>query len=91
MLPSTIRRLTLHRSLRAGRWGRIARIKSAPISGISYHPPSRELRIRFRKSNALYRYSDVPANVHREFVTAESRGKFFNSNIRKKFEYVLVG
>ena len=34
------------------------------------------------------RYADVPKRVFEEFISAESKGKFFNSRIRNTYPYL---
>lgn len=34
-----------------------------------------------------YNYIGVPKNVYEEFMTAESKGKFFTQNIKSKFAF----
>ncbi len=36
-------------------------------------------------SGAVYRYFGVPAQIYRELMRAESKGKHFNSHIRNRF------
>ena len=42
------------------------------------------LRIHFR-DGAVYSYSAVPRLVFEAFLTAQSKGSFFNHNIRNQF------
>ena len=43
------------------------------------------LYVKF-KSGTTYRYKEVTAEVVQDFVTAESIGKFFGSEIKDKYE-----
>jgi hypothetical protein len=47
------------------------------------------LEIEFQ-SGALYQYVDVPARVYEEFCNAESKGKYFNGEIRDAYAFVRV-
>lgn len=38
-------------------------------------------------SGRIYSFKKVPQIIFNNFLEAESKGKFFNKNIQKKFEY----
>lgn len=38
--------------------------------------------------DGTYRYKDVPPEVFQGFLNAESKGKYFNDNIRNNFEVI---
>ena len=42
------------------------------------------------KNGAKYEYEDVPHNVYTKFRMSESQGKFFTTDISKKFKYKKV-
>lgn len=42
--------------------------------------------VEFRDSGSKYAYYDVPENVWDEFSSAESLGKYYNANIKGKYE-----
>jgi len=44
------------------------------------------LYLRFR-SGDVYRYFDFPEDEHREFLNAESHGRYFLGHIRDRFRY----
>jgi hypothetical protein len=39
------------------------------------------------KNGTEYQYKDVPHKVYTQFRMAESQGKYFTSEISKKFDY----
>jgi KTSC domain len=41
-------------------------------------------------NGAVYRYLDVPATVYRDLITAESKARFYDSNIKRHYRSVLV-
>ncbi|HEY1805056.1 MAG TPA: KTSC domain-containing protein [Terracidiphilus sp.] len=45
------------------------------------------LYLRFRNTGAVYRYFEFPAAAYQDFLSAESRGRFFRSHIRDHFRY----
>ena len=47
---------------------------------------SRVLEIQF-ESGKVYQYFDVPEDVYEDMLNAESKGKYFNSHIRGKYNY----
>src|SRR4051794_8777173 len=73
------------KALRGTREERSGRVISSVIAGINYDPDSRTLYLRF-VSGRRYRYSDVPAEVGEALMKAESKGSFFNAEIRDAYE-----
>jgi hypothetical protein len=65
-------------------------VKSSMMTSIEYDENARELDIAF-KGSKTYRYFDVPLEIYVEFLDAESKGQFFNDNIKDRFEYREVG
>ena len=59
---------------------------SSAISRIDYNPTARELHVTFT-SGRHYRYSGVPAEVYYQFCRAASKGEFFNTLIRDRYEF----
>jgi hypothetical protein len=64
--------------------------ESSVISDVEYWPKVEEMFIQFRKTGKIYAYQNVPASIYSDLLHAESRGKFFNQNIKTKFEFVDV-
>ena len=52
----------------------------------AYDAGKQTLYLRFR-SGEVYRYFDFPQAQYREFLDAESRGRYFLSHIRNQFRY----
>ena len=61
-------------------------IESTAISEIDYDAERAKLLVRFQ-SGERYVYVGVPGEVHRSFVDAESKGRFFQSEIRDQYPY----
>ena len=59
---------------------------SSNIKGATYNTANKELEITFN-SNATYIYENVTHEVFTAFDMAESQGKYFNSNILKKYNF----
>ncbi len=62
------------------------RVESAAISDIRYEDDRQKLFVRFADGGE-YVYVGVPGELHRSFVEAESRGRFFADQIRDRFPY----
>lgn len=41
-------------------------------------------------SGAVYRYFNVPEQVHKQLMRADSHGEFFNAHIRDRFRYEQI-
>lgn len=63
---------------------------STAISRIEYEPGTGALDVWFRDSGELYRYYDVPSRVHEAFRKAVSKGRFFNSHIRDRYDFAHI-
>jgi hypothetical protein len=61
-------------------------VQSAAISEIDYDADRTKLLIRF-VSGERYVYVGVPAEVCRSFVAADSKGRFFQSQIRDRYPF----
>ena len=56
------------------------------LAASAYDGGNSILWLRFR-SGDVYRYFDFPEQQYREFLEAESRGRYFLSRIRNHFRY----
>jgi hypothetical protein len=59
------------------------------MRSVGYEAKSRILEIEF-DSGAVYQYLDVPLRAYEELRAAESKGRYFNSEIRDSYSYVQV-
>ncbi|CAN5750535.1 hypothetical protein BH11PSE3_BH11PSE3_23710 [soil metagenome] len=59
---------------------------SSVIRFYRYDAAKRELVVIFT-SGLKYRYSDVPAEIHNGLEDAESKGEFFNRQIRDRYAF----
>ena len=62
------------------------RVTSEAIDQIEYDAPTRTLFVRFT-SGEWYGYADVPSSEYAAFEAAESKGRYFQDNIRDRFAY----
>jgi hypothetical protein len=61
-------------------------VASTAIREIDYEAGRRRLTVRFQSGEA-YVYAEVPKPVHRAFLSAESKGRFFQTEIRRRYPY----
>jgi hypothetical protein len=61
-------------------------IESTLLKFVRYDPKKRQLDVELR-SGELYRYFNVPSSCYLELLEAESKGTYYNRNIRKSFPY----
>lgn len=61
-------------------------VESSNLVAVDYDEEFATLRVKFL-SGSIYEYDDVPYEVYRELMDAESHGKYFYQNIRTKYHY----
>jgi lysyl-tRNA synthetase class 2 len=61
-------------------------VDSTAISEIDYDATRTKLLVRF-VSGERYVYVGVPGEVHRSFVEADSKGRFFQQQIRDRYPF----
>lgn len=61
-------------------------VDSTAISDIDYDAERTKLLVRFQ-SGERYVYVGVPGEVHRSFVEADSKGRFFQQQIRDRYPF----
>ena len=64
-------------------------VDSSLLATVAYEGGQKMLQLEFR-TGAIYRYFDVAAAVHQGLLAADSKGSYFNCEIRDKYPYVLV-
>ena len=64
-------------------------VDSIAIAKVGYSKCRHILEIEF-VNGAVYRYFDIPLSVHRDLMSAESKARFYDSNVRKHYRSVLV-
>ena len=67
----------------------INEIKSSNIRKTEYDTETKKLVVEFNNGHR-YEYDEVPHQTYTKFRMAESQGKFFTSDIAKKFKYKKV-
>jgi hypothetical protein len=62
-------------------------VESSNIESISEHDGDNKcFEVRF-KGGGLYRYKNVPKSAHSAFMSSDSKGKHFASEIKNKYEW----
>ena len=68
---------------RDGEWIERTPVSSSALRSVGYYEDSQTLEIEFT-NRAVYRYYDVPPDVYRELMAAESHGRYFHQHVRDK-------
>ena len=67
----------------------INEVDSSNIIRTEYDTATKKMVCEF-KTGLKYEYDEIPHTIYTKFRLAESQGKFFNSEIAKKFKYKKV-
>ena len=65
-------------------------VDSSNIEAIGYDPSTQELHVLFLKSGETYVYYDVEEWVFQEFLHADSKGTYLNTNIKPSYQYAKL-
>jgi hypothetical protein len=61
-------------------------VESSAFRAAAYGENEHSLYLRFH-SGEVYRYFDVPVKRYREFLAADSKGRYFRESILGRFAY----
>ena len=64
-------------------------VDSAAIEAVNYDERRQYLDIELT-TGRTYRYRDVPPAIYAAFMVAESKGRFYNDEIRDAYEYTRL-
>jgi hypothetical protein len=64
-------------------------VESRLFTAAAYRDDVWQLYLRFRDGD-IYRYFECPVSVYRQFLQAESKGRYFSHHIRNRFRDQLV-
>lgn len=64
-------------------------VQSSNLVRTEYDTETQKLIVEF-KNGSKYEYDQVPHSTYTKFRMSESQGKFFNTEISKKFNYKKV-
>ena len=59
------------------------------MRSFGYNGAKEVLEVEFQ-SGAIYQYLEVPPTIHDQLLKAESKGRYFNSEIRDTYPFVHV-
>ena len=68
----------------------LQKVNSSNLDLVGHDPITSEMIVRF-KNGDIYRYENIKESVYKDMISAVSVGKFFNSNIRGKYEFKKIG
>jgi hypothetical protein len=60
-------------------------VESSLIRSVGYDPASCVLEVELRDPPRVYEYFDVPFSTYEELLFADSKGEYFNDQIRDLF------
>ncbi len=61
-------------------------VRSSNLRSVGYDRWAQRLEIEFR-GGRLYAYFAVPEHLHSQLMTATSKGRYFRSHIKGRFQY----
>jgi hypothetical protein len=64
-------------------------VHSSAVAAIGYSRRLHVLEIEF-VNGAIYRYLEVPPKIYRQLMSAESKARFYDENVRRRFRFVHV-
>jgi len=64
-------------------------VESSSLLSVSYLPSRSLLEVEFR-DGALYKFFDVPPDCVEQLLSSNSKGAYFNRNIRNRFRYQRI-
>jgi hypothetical protein len=65
-------------------------VRSTAVQTIDYLPKARRLLVRFT-SGERYAYDRASEDLYRRFLAAESKGRFFQDEVRGRLPYRRLG
>jgi hypothetical protein len=64
-------------------------VQSSALSSVGYSKRRHSLEIEFA-NGAVYRYLDVSPSVYRDLISAESKARYYDRNIKKHYRSLRV-
>ena len=65
-------------------------VASSNVAAIGYDPATQTLEVAF-VNGSVYQYYNVPEQMYKNFVSAPSKGRFLNTDIRDRYPYSRIG
>jgi len=73
--------MSWYKTAKEDRWNRV---DSSFINSVLYDKGLQTLSIRL-KGGEVYAFKDVSRDVYKDFIKSQSKGKFFNDIVKKKY------
>jgi len=67
----------------------LVKVKSTNISAVGYDTQPRTLRVLFLEGS-MYDFTEVPASLHNQLMTTDSKGSFFQEQIKGQYSFTKV-
>ena len=64
-------------------------VESTTLVAVAYSSDRTLLELEFR-DGTIYRFFDVPVSCFQQLLASDSKGRYFNSNIRNHFRHQRV-
>jgi lysyl-tRNA synthetase class 2 len=64
-------------------------VESTTMRSVGYDRTEQILEVEFQ-SGAIYQYLDVPPTIYTGLLDAESKGQYFNSQVRDAYGFVRM-
>ena len=64
-------------------------VESSAVTDVAYRIGQQEMRVRFA-SGEWYAYQAVPETLYRRFLEADSKGRFFQDQVRDRFAFIRL-
>lgn len=64
-------------------------VQSTTLASAGHDARAAVLELQFR-NGAVYQYFHVPRRVYQDLLWAQSKGSYFNQNIRGRYPYRLI-
>lgn len=62
-------------------------VQSSNLQSYEYDPTTGRFSVQFQRGPDIHDYFDVPQSVVDGFISAESKGRYFSSEIRGRFRH----
>lgn len=66
-------------------------VVSSMIHSIGYEVETSTLEIEFVSDSSVYQYYNFPEYLYNDFMSSDSKGKFFHANIKGRYNDTKVG
>jgi hypothetical protein len=64
-------------------------VVSTDLRSVGYDPNSQTLEVEFN-AGSVYQYAGVPQSEYDGLMNADSKGRYFNANIRNRYSTVKL-